>query len=67
MTHLIKEYLLFQNSQIWFAGLGLTIFVCLFAGWLLWVFRRGSSSIYDRMSRLPLTEPSSEKENLNHV
>ena len=38
--------------------IGLLLFVGVFSGVVLWVFRKGSSESYQKMSSLPISEES---------
>ncbi len=38
----------------WLTVLGLMIFLAVFVGVLLWVFRRGSAQLYARLAQAPL-------------
>jgi cbb3-type cytochrome oxidase subunit 3 len=52
-----------QTFIPWLSSLGLLIFLSVFIGALIWVYRRGSAEVYQGLSRLPLeSEPKPRHE-----
>jgi cbb3-type cytochrome oxidase subunit 3 len=51
-----------DQAQIVWAGIALVLFLSLFIGMLLWVFRPGSRSQYKERARMPLDDDSREAE-----
>ena len=47
-----------DQAQIVWAGVALALFLSLFAGMLVWVFRPGSRSQYHERARMPLDDVS---------
>lgn len=43
-----------QSNLVWFTCAGLFIFIAIFVGALVWVYRQESTSLYRAMSQLPL-------------
>lgn len=56
---MIRSLLLESGS--WGAALGLIVFLALFVGMLVWVFRPGSKRKYERNAAIPLHDGTERK------
>jgi len=52
---MMKEWM-GDTGQVFWAGIALVLFISLFAGMMLWVFRPGSRKQYQERARMPLDE-----------
>ena len=50
------QTVLTQGAETWGPMLALGLFLACFIGIVIWVFRPGSSTIYNRASKLPFME-----------
>lgn len=56
----MKQELLSQFPAPMAVGLALFIFLTVFVGLLLWVFRKGSSKVYSDIEKLPLDDGATD-------
>jgi len=52
----MKNEILSRTDLLFLPEISLVVFVLIFFGALLWIFRPGSKETYERRSRLPLVD-----------
>lgn len=52
----MKNDILSRTELLFLPELSLVIFLLIFVGALLWIFRPGAAAAYERRSRLPLVD-----------
>lgn len=50
----MKAEVLSRFPHVWLTCVGLLLFISVFLGALAWVFRKGSSDFYEKLSASPL-------------